>query len=250
MNRLIGKVAVVTGASKGIGASIALHLAAEGAIVVVNYSTDKAGADRIVQTIATRGGTAIAVGANISRDAEVAALFDTVQQRYGQVDILVNNAATFSSGPFEAITADEFKRLFDTNVRGLLLVTQAASPLFSPLGGAVINLTSFVGTVAPAYMALYAATKGAINTITKTLAKELAPRNIRVNAISPGYVLTEGVKAAGMPGSPMEEQAIAMTPLGRAAMPEDIALPAVFLASDDARFITGEILSVTGGAGM
>ena len=180
----------------------------------------------------------------------MSALFEAVQRHYGHIDILVNNAGTFTAGPVEAITSDEFQRVFDTNVRGLLFVTQSASPLFSPLGGAVINLTSFVGTVAPAHMTLYAATKGAINTITKTLAKELAPRNIRVNAISPGYVLTEGVKAAGMPGSLIEQQAIAMTPLGRAGMPEDIALPAIFLASDDARFITGEILSVTGGAGM
>ncbi len=250
MGKLANKVAVVTGASKGIGAGIAKQLAVEGASVVVNYSTDKNGAEQVVSEIVAKGGSAIAVGANIAVESEIAHLFEAAKSRYGKVDILVNNAAVFAMGPIEALSAEEFQRVFDTNVRGLLLATRAASPLFPETGGAIINISSAVSTVAPAFLSLYSATKGAVDTITKALAKELGPRNIRVNAINPGLVITEGTKAAGIPGSPMEQQMIATTPLGRAGLPEDIALPAAFLASDDARYITGVTLFVTGGAGI
>jgi len=250
MGKLANKVAVVTGASKGIGAGIAKQLGVEGASVVVNYSTDKKGAEQVVSEIVAKGGSAIAVGANIAAESEIAHLFEAAKSHYGRIDILVNNAAVFAMGPVEALSAEEFQRVFDTNVRGLLLATRAASPLFPETGGAIINISSAVSTVAPAFLSLYSATKGAVDTITKALAKEFGPRNIRVNAINPGLVITEGTKAAGIPGSPMEQQMIATTPLGRAGFPEDIALPAAFLASDDARYITGVTLFVTGGAGI
>ncbi len=250
MGKLANKIAVVTGASKGIGASIAKQLAVEGASVVVNYSTDKNGAEQVVSEIIAKGGSAIAVGANIAVESEIAHLFEAAKGRYGKVDILVNNAAVFAMGPIEALSAEEFQRVFDTNVRGLLLATRAASPLFPETGGAIINISSAVSTVAPAFLSLYSATKGAVDAVTKALAKEFGPRNIRVNAINPGFVITEGTKAAGIPGSPMEEQMIATTPLGRAGLPEDIALPAAFLASDDARYITGVTLLVSGGTGI
>jgi 3-oxoacyl-[acyl-carrier protein] reductase len=250
VSKLANKIAVVTGASKGIGAGIAKQLAAEGAFVVVNYSTSKQGADNVVAEIVASGGSAIAVGANIAKQDEIAALFKETKRHYGRVDILINNAGVFGVGPIEALTAEEYQRVFDTNVLGLLLVTKAASPLFPESGGAIVNISSSVSTVAPAYLSLYSATKSAIDAITKSLAKELAPRKIRVNAINPGMIITEGLKAAGVAGSPMEQQMIAMTPLGRAGLPEDIALPAAFLASDDARYITGETIFVSGGAGI
>jgi 3-oxoacyl-[acyl-carrier protein] reductase len=250
MGKLSNKIAVVTGASKGIGAGIAKQLAAEGASVVVNYSTGKYDAEKVVGEIVARGGNAVAVGANIANENEVSKLFDETKSLYGHLDILVNNAGVFGMGPIEALSLEEYQRVFDTNVRGLMLSIKAASPLFPKSGGAVINISSSVSTTAPAFLSLYSATKGAVDTITKVLAKEFGPRNIRINAINPGLVITEGTKAAGIPGSPMEQQVIAMTPLGRAALPEDIALPAAFLASDDARYITGVTLMVSGGAGI
>ncbi|CAN5421444.1 glucose 1-dehydrogenase [soil metagenome] len=250
MGKLTNKVAVVTGASKGIGASIAKHLAAEGASVVVNYSSSKAGADKVVDAIVKAGGKAVAVGGSVSNEADLSRLFGEVRKAYGHVDILVNNAGVYQFGPIEDITADEYKRQFDTNVLGVLLTTQAALPLFPETGGSIINISSVVSTLAPPTASIYSATKGAVDTITKSLAKELGARKIRVNAINPGMVATEGVEAAGFQGSDFERQAIASTPLGRIGQPEDIALPAVFLASEDSRWITGETIFVSGGAAI
>ncbi len=250
MKKLTGKVAVVSGASKGIGAAVARQLASDGAQVVVNYSTSKEGADRVVKAIRDAGGHAIAVGATVAKEAEVDLLFQEARKAYGKVDILVNNAGVYGFAPLEQVTPEEYRRQFDTNVLGLLLATKAALPYFPAEGGSVINISSVVSTLAPPAASVYAATKGAVDTITKALAKELAPRRIRVNAINPGMVMTEGVQAAGIPGSEFEKQAVAATPLGRVGQPEDIAPPVSFLASDDARWITGETILVSGGAGM
>jgi 3-oxoacyl-[acyl-carrier protein] reductase len=250
MSKLTGKVAVVTGASKGIGAAIAKQLAADGASVVVNYSTSRAGAEKVVNEITEAGGKAIAVGASVAKQSEIDSLFAETQKAYGKVDILVNNAGVYSFSSLEEVTGDEYKRLYDTNVLGLLLTTKAALPHFPVEGGSVINISSIVSTLAPASNSLYASTKGAVDTVTKSLAKELGSRKIRVNAINPGLVITEGVQSAGIVGSDFEAGAIAATPLGRAGQPEDIAPPVAFLASDDARWITGETLFVSGGAGI
>jgi 3-oxoacyl-[acyl-carrier protein] reductase len=250
VGKLANKVAVVTGASKGIGASIAKHLAAEGASVVVNYSTSKEGADKVVSEIVAAGGKAVAVGADMADESEIDKLFKETKKYYGKVDILVNNAGAYTFAPLEDITSELYHRLFDLNVLGVLLATKAAVPLFPETGGSVVNISSVASTLAPPSTTVYAGTKGAVDTITKTLAKELGPRKIRVNALNPGVIATEGTHAAGILGSEFEKQAIALTPLGRTGQPDDVALPAVFLASDDARFITGETLYVTGGAGM
>jgi 3-oxoacyl-[acyl-carrier protein] reductase len=250
MKRLNGKVAVVTGASKGIGAAIAKQLAADGAQVVVNYASSREGAERIVNEIKKAGGQAIAVGANIPTEADIDALFSETRKAYGKVDILVNNAGVYGFGSLDAVTVDEYRRQHDTNVLGLLLTTKAALPYFPSEGGSVINVSSVVSSLAPPAASVYAATKGAVDTITKVLAKELGPRKIRVNAINPGLVITEGVQAAGIPGSDFEKGAIAATPLGRAGLPEDIAPPVSFLASDEARWITGETIFVSGGAAI
>ncbi len=250
MKKLTGKVAVVTGASKGIGAAIAKQLAADGASVVVNYATSREGADKVVADINKAGGKAIAVGASVAKEGDVQSLFTETQKTFGKVDILVNNAGVYGFAPLEQLTADEYKRQYDTNVFGLLLTTKAALPLFPAEGGSVINISSVVSSLAPAAASVYASTKGAVDTITKTLAKELAPRRIRVNAINPGLVITEGVQAAGIPDSDFEKGAVAATPLGRAGQPEDIAPPVSFLASDDARWITGETIFVSGGAAI
>jgi len=250
MGRLAGKVAVVTGASKGIGASIAKHLAAEDASVVVNYATSKADADKVVSEIVGNGGKVVAIRANVARENDVAALFEQTKREYGRVDILVNNAGVVGFAALEGITAEEYQRIFDTNVRGLLFASKAALPLFPATGGSILNISSAVSTIAPPMLTVYSATKGAIDTITKTLAKELAPRKIRVNAINPGMIMTEGVKAAGIADSDAEKMFVAMTPLGRVGVPEEVALPAVFLVSEDARYITGETLYVSGGAGI
>jgi 3-oxoacyl-[acyl-carrier protein] reductase len=250
MSKLTGKVAVVTGASKGIGAAIAKQLAADGASVVVNYSTSREGAEKVVNEITEAGGKAIAVGGSVAKQSEIDSLFAETQKAYGKVDILVNNAGVYSFASLEDVTGDEYKRLYDTNVLGLLLTTKAALPHFPAEGGSVINISSVVSTLAPASNSLYASTKGAVDTITKSLAKELGPRKIRVNAINPGLVITEGTQSAGIVGSDFEAGAIAATPLGRAGQPEDIAPPVAFLASDDARWITGETLFVSGGAGI
>ncbi len=250
MGKLVNKVAVVTGASKGIGASIAKHFAAEGASVVVNYSTSKEGADKVVNEIVTAGGKAVAVHADVAKESEIDKLFRETKKHYGRVDILINNAGAYTFAPLESVTSELYHRLFDLNVLGLLLTTKAAVPLFPESGGSVVNISSVVSTLAPPTASVYAGTKGAVDTITKSLAKELAPRKIRVNALNPGVIITEGTHAAGIPGSDFEKQAVANTPLGRTGQPDDVALPAVFLASDDARFITGETLYVTGGNGI
>ncbi len=250
MTRFTDKVAVVTGASKGIGAGIAKRLAAEGAAVVVNYASGKADADRVVDHILQAGGKAIAIGASVRDEGDVARLFDEVRGAFGRVDVLVNNAGIYNPAPIESLSVSEFNRHFDTNVLGLLLVTKAAMPLFPVTGGSIVNIGSVVGTLAPAGAAVYVGTKGAVDSITKTLAKEFAARHIRVNGVNPGFVLTEGTHAAGMAGTAFETEMLAITPLGRAGQPEDIAAAVAFLASDDASWITGESLLVSGGSGM
>jgi len=250
MSRLGNKVAVVTGASKGIGAAIAKQLAADGASVVVNYSTSREGADQVVSEIKERGGNAIAVGGSVANEADIGNLFAETKKQFGKVDILVNNAGVYAFSPLEQVTADEYRRQYDTNVLGILLTTKAAIPLFPAEGGSVINISSVVSTLAPAGASVYSSTKGAVDTITKSLAKELGPRKIRINSINPGLVITEGTQSAGIAGSDFERDAVARTPLGRVGQPEDIALPAAFLASDDARWITGETIFVSGGAAI
>ena len=250
MADLKGKVALVTGASKGIGAAIAKHLAAAGASVVVNYSTSKEGADKVVAAITQAGGKAVAIGGSVAKEAEIASLFEQAKKAYGHLDILVNNAGVYGFSPLEAITAEEYHRQHDTNVLGLLLTTKAAVPLFPETGGSIINISSVVSTLASPGSAIYSATKGAVDTITRVFAKELGPKKIRVNAINPGLVQTEGVEAAGFLGSPFEDEVVKTTPLGRIGQPDDIALPVVFLASDDARWITGETIYVSGGAAI
>jgi 3-oxoacyl-[acyl-carrier protein] reductase len=248
--KLTGKVAVVTGASKGIGAAIAKRLAADGASVVVNYASSREGAEEVVAEITQAGGKAIAVGASVANQPDIDRLFTETQNAFGKVDILVNNAGIYSFGPLEQVTAGEYNRLFDTNVLGLLLTTKAALPHFPAEGGSVVNISSVVSTLAPPTTAVYSSTKGAVDTITKALAKELGPRKIRVNSVNPGFVVTEGTHSAGIAGGDFERNAVASTPLGRAGQPDDIAPPVSFLASDDARWITGETIIVSGGAGI
>jgi 3-oxoacyl-[acyl-carrier protein] reductase len=250
MKKLTGKVAVVTGASKGIGAAIAKQLAADGASVVVNYATSREGADRVVHEIRQAGGEAVAVGASVAQENDIQTLFAETAKAFGKVDILVNNAGVYGFSPLDQVTADEYRRQHDTNVLGLLLTTKAALPHFPPEGASVVNVSSVVSTLAPAATSVYSATKGAVDTITKSLAKELGPRGIRVNAVNPGLVITEGAQAAGIVGSDFEAGVVATTPLGRAGRPEDIAPPVSFLASDDARWITGETIYVSGGAAI
>jgi len=247
MNLLVNKVAVVTGASKGIGVSIARHLAAEGACVVVNYLTGKDGADKVVAEIAAAGGNAIAVGADVSSGHGIAKLFGETKAAFGRVDILVNNAGVYGFGLLESVTAEAWHREFNLNVLGLLLTTQAALSLFPETGGSVINIGSRVSTVAPAGSSVSAASKAAVDAVTKSLAKELGPRKIRVNSVNPGVVMTEGFVSAGLADSPMEKNNVALTPLGRIGQPDDIGPPVVFLASEDARWITGETMIVSGG---
>ncbi len=248
MGKLTGKVAVVTGASKGIGASIAEHLAAEGASVVVNYASSKSGADAVVARITKAGGKAIAVGGSVSEPAEVTKLIDEIKKAYGKIDILVNNAGIFDFAPLEAITPEHFHSQFNINVLGLLLTTQAAVPLFPAEGGSIINISSVVATLAPANGSVYSATKGAVDTITQSLSKELGARKIRVNSVSPGLVETEGATSKGFIGGDMEARLVTETPLGRIGQPNDIASVVVFFATDDARWVTGQIIKVSGGA--
>lgn len=250
MARFTDKIAVVTGASKGIGAGIAKRLAAEGASVVVNYASSKDGANRIVEDIVQAGGKAIAIGASVANEDDVTQLFEEVRKTFGRVDVLVNNAGLYAPAPIEGLSVAEYHRHFDANVLGLLLATKAAVPLFPATGGSVVNISSVVSTMAPAAAAIYVGTKGAVDSITKSLAKELAPRKIRVNGVRPGFVITEGTHAAGMAGGEFEAWAVANSPLGRAGQPEDIAASVAFLASDDASWITGELLLVAGGSGM
>lgn len=250
MARFSDKVAVVTGASKGIGAGVAKRLAAEGATVVVNYSSSRDGAENVVSEIKRLGGHAVAFGGSVADEAQVAQLFEAVRSAFGRVDVLVNNAGVYAPAPLDALSVAEFHRHFDINVLGLLLATKAAAPLFPETGGSIVNISSIVSTMAPPAAAIYVGTKGAVDAITKSLAKEFAPRKVRVNGVRPGFVLTEGVNAAGMSGGEFEAQMLALTPLGRAGQPQDIAASVAFLASDDASWITGEILGVTGGGGM
>jgi 3-oxoacyl-[acyl-carrier protein] reductase len=245
--KLDGKVAVVTGASKGIGAAIAKHLAAEGAAVVVNYASSKAGADRVVDEIAKRGGKAIAVQADVAKKAEVERLFSETKKAFGRLDILVNNAGVYEFLPLEDVTEEHFHKLFNVNVLGLILISQEAVKYFGSAGGSIINISSVASTAAPPTSSVYSATKAAVDAVTKSLAKELGPRNIRVNAINPGMVETEGVRAAGITESDFRKQVEAQTPLGRIGQPDDIAPAAVFLASSDGGWITGETLRISGG---
>ena len=247
MNKLKGKVAVVTGASKGIGAAIAKELGAAGASVVVNYASSKEGADRVVAEIVEQDGKAIAVQGDVSKAADVKRLFQATKKAFGALDILVNNAGVFRFDPLEAVTEEEFHREFDTNVLGLILATQEAAKLFGAGGGSVINISSVASHNTPPTSVVYSATKGAVDAVTRVLAKELGPRKIRVNAINPGGVDTEGAREIGVVGSDWEKQMIAATPLGRFGKPEDIAPLAVFLASDDAGWITGETIIASGG---
>lgn len=250
MNRFSGKIALVTGASKGIGAGIAKRLAAEGATVVVNYASSRVDAENVVAEIERAGGKALAIGGSVTKANEVALLVEETRKAFGRVDVLVNNAGIYAPSPLEAFSAADFSRHFDTNVLGLLQVTQAALPLFPERGGAIVNIGSVVSTMAPPNAAVYVGSKGAVDAITKSLAKELAPRKIRVNGVNPGLVHTEGLDAAGMKGGEFEAQMIAITPLGRAGRPADIAAAVAFVGSEDASWITGESILVAGGAGM
>ena len=246
-NKLTGKVAVVTGASKGIGAGIAKHLAAEGAAVVVNYSSSREGADRVVSEITSKGGKAVAVQADVSKKRDIERLFNETKKAFGKVDVLVNNAGIYEFSPLEAINEEHFHKLFNLNVLGLLLTTQEAVKNFGNNGGSIINVSSVVSTLGVPAAAVYSGTKGAVDSITRTLAKELGPRGIRVNAINPGMIETEGVHAAGIAESDLRKQVEAQTPLGRIGQPEDIATAAVFFASPDSAWLTGETLKIAGG---
>jgi 3-oxoacyl-[acyl-carrier protein] reductase len=245
--KLAGKVAVVTGASKGIGASIAKHLAADGAGVVVNYASSKAGADKVVAEITGAGGKAVAVQGDVSKKSDIERLLAETKKAFGKLDILVNNAGVYEFGPLEQITEEHFHKLFNLNVLGLLLTTQEAVKHFNPAGGSVVNVSSIVGRHPVANAAVYSATKGAVDAITKSLARELGPKKIRVNAINPGMIETEGLHAAGFLGTDFHKNIIAQTPLGRIGQPDDTAKVAVFLASDDSGWVTGETLLVSGG---
>jgi len=245
--KLSGKVAVVTGASKGIGASIAKHLAAEGASVVVNYASSKAGADKVVAEVTGNGGKAVAVQADVSKKADIERLFAETKKTFGALDILVNNAGVYEFLPLEKVTEEHFHRQFNLNVLGLILTTQEAVKQFNSSGGSVINISSVASTAAPPTGSVYSATKAAVDAVTKSLAKELGPRKIRVNAINPGMVETEGIHAAGIAESDMRKQVEAQTPLGRIGQPRDIATAAVFLASSDSAWITGENFILAGG---
>ena len=245
--KLQGKVAIVTGASKGIGAGIAKALAAEGASVVVNYSTSKEGADTVVRQITSEGGKAIAIQGDMSKASDVQRLFKETTSSYGSIDILVNNAGVFKFEPLEVVKEDEFHREFNTNVLGPILAIQEGVKHFGPNGGSVINISSIASQLTPPNSVVYSATKGALDSVTRVLAKELGPRNIRVNTLAPGGVETEGAYSAGVMGSDFEKEMIAKTPLGRFGQPEDIARVAVFLASSDSSWLTGERISASGG---
>ena len=247
MGKLSGRVAVVTGASKGIGAGIARSLGEAGAAVVVNYASDRAGAERVVADIVAREGKAVAVQADVSKAADIERLFAETRRAFGTLDILVNNAGVYTFAPLEAVGPDEFHRLFDTNVLGLLLTTKEAVKHFGAAGGSIINIGSIVSDKPVPQAVVYAASKGAVDTVTRAFATELASRRIRVNSINPGGVETEGTHAAGIVGSDFEKQMIAQTPLGRRGQPGDIAKVALFLASADSEWLTGELLVASGG---
>jgi 3-oxoacyl-[acyl-carrier protein] reductase len=247
MDKLSNKVAVVTGASKGIGAEIARELAAAGASVVVNYASSRSDADKVTAEITDAGGKAVAIQGDVAKMADVQRLFSETERIFGPIDILMNNAGIYQFGAIETVSEEDFHRHFNTNVLGVLLATREALRHFASAGGSIVNISSVVSRFAPPENALYVATKCAVEGITRSLAKELGPRNIRVNAIGPGVVETEGTHAAGIIGGEFERQAVQHTPLGRAGRPNDIAPVAVFLASDDARWVTGETLFASGG---
>ena len=247
MSTLKGKVAVVTGASKGIGASIAEHLAAEGASVVVNYSSSKAGADAVVNRIAGKGGKALAVQADVSKPEDVKRLFAETKAAYGKLDVLVNNAGIYEFAPLESVTAEHFHKQFNLNVLGLLLTTQEAVKQMGPQGGSIINISSIVGPMPIKGASVYSATKAAVDAVTISLSQELGSKKIRVNSLNPGMVETEGLHASGISESDFRKMLESQTPLGRIAQPQDIARAAVFFASDDAGWVTGQTLVLAGG---
>ena len=246
MNKLKGKVAVVTGASKGIGAAIAKSLAAEGASVVVNYASSKSGADAVVSAITGSGGKAVAVHGNVSKPAEAQGIIDAAIKNFGHLDILVNNSGVYEFSPIESFTEEHYNKIFNVNVLGLLLTTQAAVKHLGE-GASIINIGSVVSSLTPPNSAVYTATKGAVDAITGVLAKELGAKKIRVNSINPGMVETEGVHTAGIIGSDFEKGIVAQTPLGRVGQVDDIASVAVFLSSNDSKWITGELVRTGGG---
>jgi 3-oxoacyl-[acyl-carrier protein] reductase len=245
--KLTGKVAIVTGASKGIGASIAIHLASEGAHVVVNYAKDKKGADQTVAEILHKGGKALAVQANMSHEAEIKHLFSESSKAFGKLDILVNNAGIYDFITLEETKAEHFHAMFDLNVLGPLLASREAVKHFGPSGGSIINISSIAATAATPHLAVYCATKAAVNALTRCLGTELGPRNIRVNGVAPGMVETPGTETKGILASEMRKEMESQTPLGRIGKPHDITPAVVFLASDDAAWITGETLYISGG---
>jgi 3-oxoacyl-[acyl-carrier protein] reductase len=247
MSKLSGKVAVVTGASKGIGASIAEHLAAEGASVVVNYATSKAGAVKVVNAITAKGGKAIAVQADVSSEADIKRLFAETKKAYGKLDILVNNAGVYEFLPLESITAEHFHKQYNLNVLGLLLTTQEAVKHIPAEGGSIINIGSVAGDNPVATGSVYSSTKAAVDAITIALSKELGSRKIRVNSVNPGMVETEGFHAAGIAESDFRKMVEAQTPLGRIGQPEDIGRVAAFIASDDAGWVNGQAIQIAGG---
>ena len=245
--KLNNKVAVVTGASKGIGAAIAKQLAAEGAAVVVNYASSKEGADRVVSEITSKGGKAIAVQGDMSKTSDIGRLFAETKKAFGKLDILVNNAGIYEFSPLDNVTDEHFHKQFDLNVLGLVLASKEAAKYFDGDGGSIINISSIASFLAPATGAIYSATKASVDAVTRSLAKELGPRNIRVNAISPGMIDTEGFRTAGLPESDFRKEVESHTPLGRIGKPEDIAPAAVFFASADSSWISGETLVISGG---
>ncbi len=247
MGKLAGKVAIVTGASKGIGAAIAQALAAEGAAVVVNYASSKNGADRVVAEIVKKGGKAVAVQADMSKPEDIQRLFADTRSAFKRLDVLVNNAGIYEFLPLEQITPEHFHKQFNLNVLGLILASQEAAKQFGDAGGVIINISSVAATAAPATTAVYSATKAAVDAVTKALAKELGPRGIRVNSLNPGMVETEGLRSTGLAESDFRRQLEAQTPLRRIGRPQDIAPVAVFLASDDSGWVTGETILASGG---
>ncbi len=247
MSKLAGKIAVVTGASKGIGASIAEHLAKDGASVVVNYSSSQKGADAVVERITKAGGKAIAVQADVSKEADAVRLFAETKKAYGKLDILINNAGVYEMLPLEATTPDHFHKQFDVNVLGLLLATREAAKLMGE-GSTILNISSIVGRTASPGGSVYSATKAAVDSLTDSLSRELGPRKIRVNSLNPGLIVTEGVQSAGYMENGFSQQVEAGTPFGRLGKPDDIARAAVFFASDDSAWVTGQTLVASGGA--
>lgn len=245
--KLEGKVAIVTGASKGIGAAIALQLADQGAAVVVNYASSKSGADRVVREITSKGGKAVAVQADLAKEKDITRLFDEAKSAFGRLDVLVNNAGIYEFLPLDAVTDGHFHKQFDLNVLGLVFASREAAKNFPAEGGSIINVSSVASTATPANGAVYSATKSAVDAITKSLAKELGPRKIRVNAINPGIIDTEGTRTSGITESEFRTRIEADTPLGRIGQPDDVAPVAVFFASADSAWVTGETLAVAGG---